>query len=89
MGVAEEIGVGEMAKITDPGFGKLRLLLEQRRRQGGQAAGKVRQAVVFKTAFGSQRFQLGEVHVGGEIQLAGIEEGVLNSLVIWNGNKTA
>lgn len=57
--------------------------------EGSQAAGKVRQAVVFKTAFGGQIFQLGEVHMGGEIQLAGIEEGILNPLVISDGDQGA
>ena len=42
----EKRGMGEMSKVTDPWLGKSRICLEQRSREGGQAAGKVHQAVV-------------------------------------------
>ena len=74
MGVAKEIGVGEMAKIADPSFGKLRLLLERRRRQGGEAAGEIGQTVIPPSLSGGPLLQLREIHVGGQVLSPGVRE---------------
>jgi hypothetical protein len=46
--VAEERGMGEVAKVPDPAFGKRLFSGEERSGQGGQASGKICQTITFQ-----------------------------------------
>lgn len=86
--VAKKRGMGQVAKVADPCPGKFLSLLEPRGREGGQTPGKIRQAVISESVAGAQLLEFREIHMCGEIQLAGISQRILNPLVVSDRHKS-
>jgi len=80
--LAKKRGVGEVAKIPYPGFGKLFFPLQERSGEGGQPAGEVGESVVSPSGFCPQLPELREIHMRGQVQPAGIGQRILKPLVV-------